>query len=354
MSHRMIQWSTGNVGRLSLRGIIHHPGLELAGVWVSGPSKAGRDAGELCGMPPVGVRATNDADALLATKADCVCYTATADLRPSDAVDDLCRILASGKNVVSSSVVPLVYPPAFDEGIVARLEAACREGGTSCYTSGIDPGFANDALPLTLLSACERVDTVRVMEIVNYATYNQPTVLFETMGFGTPLDHTPLLLAPGVLTMAWGPTVRMLAAALGAPLDEIREVYTKRPAERDFDILPGHVAAGTMAGLRFEVQGIVRGRPAIIVEHVTRLHDDVAPDWPRPFEGSGCYRIVIEGSPKMKCELLLDAEDGDHNTGGLIGTAMRLLNAVPAVCAAKPGLLSPLDLPLYSAHGLVS
>src|SRR5262249_30932717 len=142
MAHRVIQWSTGNVGRLALRGIIHHPGLELAGLWVSGPAKAGRDAGELCGLPPVGVKATNDADALLRRKADCVCYTATADLRPAEAVDDICRILASGKNVVSSSIVPLVYPPAFDQGVVSRLEAACREGGTSFYTSGIDPGYA--------------------------------------------------------------------------------------------------------------------------------------------------------------------------------------------------------------------
>ena len=106
MPYRVIQWSTGNVGKLALRAILHNPELELVGLWVSSDAKAGRDAGELCGMPPVGVKATTDADALLAMQADCVSYNATADLRPGEATDDLCRILESGKNVVSTSIVP--------------------------------------------------------------------------------------------------------------------------------------------------------------------------------------------------------------------------------------------------------
>jgi hypothetical protein len=352
MPYRVIQWSTGNVGKLALRAILHNPELELAGLWVSSTQKEGRDAGELCGMPPVGVKATTDADALLAMQADCVSYNATADLRPGEATDDLCRILESGKNVVSTSIVPLVYPPAANPDVVARLEEACRKGGTSCYTNGIDPGFANDALPILLMSACEKVRSVRVMEIVNYATYNQPTVLFDTMGFAKPMDHTPLLLVPGVLTLAWGSTIHMLAAALGATLDGIEEKVERRPADAAFTIPPGPVPAGTMSALRFEVQGMVKGRPAVIVEHVTRLRDEDAPDWPKP-TGSGCYRIQIEGSPSITCELTLEGEDGDHNTGGLVATAARVLNAIPAVCAAKPGLLSPLDLPLYSARGLL-
>ena len=351
MAYRVIQWSTGNVGRHALRAIIHHPDLELVGLWVHGREKVGRDAGELCGLGRVGVKATNDAEALLALDADCVSYTATGDLRPADAVADMCRILASGKNVVATSVVPLVYPPAADATVVGQLETACRAGGTSCFTSGIDPGFANDTLPLVLTGLCERVDAVRVMEIVNYATYDQPEVLFETMGFGKPLDHAPLLLLPGVLGLAWGPVVHQLAAGLGVEVEEIREQHERRAAATAFDIPSGHVPAGTMAALRFEVQGIVGGRPVIVVEHVTRLRDDLAPDWPTP-TGSGCYRILIEGSPALSCELTLSGADGDHNTGGLLATAMRILNAIPAVCAAKPGLLSALDLPLVTARHL--
>ncbi len=354
MPYRVVQWSTGNVGRQALHGIIKHPDLELVGLWVHGQNKVGKDAGELVGLPPTGVKATNDVDALLALKPDCVCYTATADLRPGDAIEDIARILASGANVVSSSVVPLVYPQAPRNAALAeRIAAACEEGRSSFYTSGIDPGFANDILPLTLLSACERVDSVRVMEIVNYATYDQGEVLFHTMGFGQALDATPLLLTPGVLTLAWGPTVEMIAAGLGVELDEIREVHSRLPAPDEVTVSAGTVAKGTTAAMRFEIQGMVRGRPAVIVEHVTRLRDDLAPDWPQP-TGSGCYRILIEGSPSMTCELTLSGDDGDHNTGGLVATAMRLLNAIPAVCAAKPGMLSPLDLPMYTAKHLVA
>jgi hypothetical protein len=355
VGYRVIQWSTGNVGRYALRGILAHPELDLVGLWVHSADKDGVDAGELCGQAPVGVAATTDADALLALDADCVCYTATADLRPQAAVDDLCRILAAGKNVVSSSLVPLVHPPSADRGLVDvdRLATACQEGGVSCFTSGIDPGFANDVLPLLLTGVCERIDSLRVQEVLNYATYDQPEVLFGTMGFGTPLEDTPLLLSPGTLTIAWGPVVGLLAEGLGVALDEVRETYEKRPAPRDLTLPSGTVAKGTMAGLRFELQGMVGGRPAIVVEHVTRLADDLAPEWPSPPRQGG-YRVRIEGSPSLTCELQLEGDGGDENSGGLLVTAMRLLNAVPAVCEAPPGLLSALDLPLVAGRGLAA
>jgi 4-hydroxy-tetrahydrodipicolinate reductase len=349
MPYRVIQWSTGNVGRFALRAILGHPELELVGVWVSSAAKAGRDAGELCGRPPAGIRATTDADALLALAADCVCYTATADLRPFEAIEDLCRILAAGKNVVSSSVVPLVHPQSFFPEVRDRLADACRRGGTSFFTSGIDPGFANDLLPLVLSGLCERWEEIRILEIINYATYDQPQVLFETMGFGKPLEHTPLLLTPGTLAFAWGGTLRLLADGLGVALDDIRATYERRPAVRPIRIGAHTVAPGTAAALRFEVQGIVAGRPALVVEHVTRLDDALAPEWP---QSRGSYRVVIRGTPTMRCELEFEDERGDHAVGGVQLTATRLVNAIPAVCRAQPGLLSALDLPLITGRGL--
>lgn len=352
MGYRVIQWSTGNVGRYALRGIIGHPELELVGVWVSSDAKAGRDAGELCGTEQTGVIATTDADALIAMDADCVCYTATADLRPAEAVDDLARILSSGKNVVSSSLVPIIYPPGGPPFLTEPLAEACLKGNVSCFTSGIDPGFANDILPAMLTGVCERIDAVRVQEVLNYATYDQPTVLFDTMGFSKPLDHTPILLVPGVLTLAWGGVIHAIAAALDVKVEEIRESYEKREAPEDFTVPSGPVAQGTMAGLRFEVQGIVGGKPRIILEHVTRLRPDIAPDWPHP-PGVGGYRVLIDGEPKLSCELTLEGSDGDENTGGLVVTAMRLVNAIPMVCEAPPGLLSALGLGLVTGRGLM-
>jgi 4-hydroxy-tetrahydrodipicolinate reductase len=350
MTYRVIQWSTGNVGRRALRAILNHPELELAGLWVHGEAKEGRDAGELCGLAPVGVAATRDADALLALDADCVCYTATADRRPFQAVDEMCRILASGKNVVSSSVVGLVHPRALPGPVTPKLEEACRAGGVSFFTSGIDPGFANDVLPLVLSGLSERWDEIRIQEIINYATYDQPEVLFETMGFGKSLDSVPILLMPGALRFAWGGTLRLLAEGLGLELEEIRESHERRPALRPLRVAGRVVEPGTMAALRFEVQGIVGGRPALVVEHVTRLDDALAPEWPT---GSGSYRVLIRGVPGMRCDFEFWDEKGDHAVGGVVLTATRLVNAIPAVCEAPPGLLSALDLPLITGRGLL-
>lgn len=352
MALRVVQWSTGNVGHHAVRLIAGHPELELVGLWVHSDEKAGRDAGELAGIGALGVVATTDADALLALGADCVCYTATGDLRPGEAIEDMARILRSGANVVSSSVVPLVFPAHVDPELRRPLEEACAAADVSCFTSGIDPGWANDLLPLVLTGMCEYVETLRVMEILNYATYAQPTVLFDTMGFGQPLEAAPLLLAPGVLSFAWGGVVKVLAAGLGIVVEELRETSERRPASKRLDLGFGVVEEGTTAGLRFEVQGIVGGQPKIVVEHVTRLEDSIAPEWPQP-SGHGGYRIVVTGSPSYTCDLQMMGADGDHNTGGLVGTAARLVNAIPAVCAAPPGLLSVLDLPLVPGTGLV-
>ena len=187
-----------------------------------------------------------------------------------------------------------------------------------------------------------------MLEILNYDTYDQPEVLFGTMGFAQPLDHTPLLLFPGALSYAWGGAIGQIAESLGVEVDEIRETHEKASLDHDVSLAVGDVPAGTMAGLRFEVQGIVGGRPAIVIEHVTRLDDAVAPEWP---QGNG-YRIEIKGSPSFTVDLEMEGEDGDHNTGGLIATAMRLINAIPR-CARPPGMLSTLDLPLYGAKHLM-
>ncbi|MFZ1862850.1 MAG: hypothetical protein WAU39_01395 [Polyangiales bacterium] len=349
MSFKVIQWSTGNVGRYALRAIIGHPQLELVGLFVSSEAKEGRDAGELCGVAPVGIRATRDAEVLLELEADCVCYTADAGMRPGEAIEDMARILASGKNVVSCSMVGLVHPTTLNDLFTKRLSEACQSGGTSFLTSGIDPGFANDTLPLVLSGLSEHWSEIRIQEIINYATYNQPQTIVEIMGFGKPLDHTPVLLMPGMLTFAWGGTLRLLAEGLGLQLDEIREVHERRPVTKPMQLGPYPIEEGTTGALRFEVQGIVNGRPALVVEHVTRLDDDLAPEWPR---SNGSYRVLIEGVPSMRVEYEFEDEQGDHAVGGVVLTATRIVNAIPAVCAAAPGLLSALDLPLITGKGL--
>jgi 4-hydroxy-tetrahydrodipicolinate reductase len=245
--------------------------------------------------------------------------------------------------------VGLVHPKSLKGSFTSDLEDACREGRTSFLTSGIDPGFANDILPLVLSGLSEHWSEIRIQEIINYATYDQPEVLFDTMGFGQPMESTPLLLVPGALTFGWGGVIRILAEGLGLELDEIREVHDRRPAVRPIQVGEHTVEPGTMGALRFEVQGVVDGRVALVVDHVTRLDDDLAPEWP---SGKGGYRLLIQGVPNMRCEYEFEDEHGDHAVGGVILTATRIVNAIPAVCAAEPGLLSALDLPPITGRGL--
>ncbi len=350
--YRVIQWGTGNAGRKAIGGIVRHPDLELVGVHAHSPSKLGRDAAELGDLSEsTGIRATDDVEGLLALDADCVSYMAQGETRIRETIDDLCRILASGKNVVNTAIVSLVYPPFASPKIRDRLEEACRQGGTTLFTSGFDPGWSGDVIPLSLASVCERVDSIRVSELMDYSTYEDPGFTGVYFGFGRPLDFAAPLLQPGMLKGGWGGMVVMLADALGFQLDEIREVHERLPAPESFDTKMGRIEKGTCAGVRFEVQGIVDGKPMLVAAHVNRLRDDIGPDWDRlsPGKTSG-YKIEVKGSPSLTCELEPAGEDGDHNTAGITGTAMRVVNAIPVVCEARAGVLSILDLPIFTAR----
>jgi hypothetical protein len=352
MTQRVVQWATGNVGRHTLAGIDAHPELDLVGVFVSNPAKVGKDAGELAGLDhALGVAATGDADALLAQHPDCIVHTAMADDRLGEALADLERFLRAGVNVVSSGPVFLQYPEPGDP-MATPLITAAEESGVSLFVNGVDPGFANDALPLVLSGISERIEEVRCSEVLNYNTYNQPMVLFDIMGFGRDLRDVPMLLMPGVLTMAWGSVVRQIAAGLGVTLTDVTEWYEREPAPEDFEVDAGTIRAGTAAALHFEVRGMVGDKAVVVLEHVTRLRDDLGAAWPQP-AGHGCYRVQITGEPNYTLDLQLMGTDGDHNTAGLKATAMRLVNAVPAVVAAAPGLVTALDLPPITGRGLV-
>jgi 4-hydroxy-tetrahydrodipicolinate reductase len=354
MPIRVAQIGTGNVGRHALTGILANPQFELAAVWVSSEAKAGRDAAELAGLSrPTGVKATADLAEVIAVQPDCAVYTALADHRLPEALEDYRRLLAAGINVVGSGPVFLQYPwQVIPDELIRPLEEAAQQGNSSLFVNGIDPGFANDLLPLALAGTCQRIEQVRCMEIVDYATYDSATVMFDIMGFGKPMDDIPMLLQPMVLSMAWGSVVRQIAAGLAITLDEVVEVYYREPAPEDFEIASGFIKKGTAAALRFEVRGLVDERPAVVLEHVTRLRDDLCPDWPQPAQPGGSYRVEITGEPSYAMDLCLSSPNGDHNHAGLVATAMRVVNAIPAVVAAEPGIRTTLDLPLITGRGL--
>jgi hypothetical protein len=346
---RVVQWSSGGVGSIAIAAIAGRPDLELVGLWVHSDDKVGSDAGRLAGIEPLGIAATSDVDALLGVAPDCVCYTASGEARPHEAVDDFCRMLEAGINVVTTSIPGLVHPAAWDAAQVARLEDACERGNASLYASGIEPGFAGDHLVLVLATLCQRIRSVRTQEIFGYADYPVAFTMFEVFGFGKPPEHRCLMEHPGVQSGAWGAPIRMVADRLGATLDQIRETYDKRVTDRPLDVAAGRIEAGTVGAVRFETIGVVDGRDAIVIEHVNRMAPDLAPDWPTA-ERDGTYRVTFDGEPNLACEVQLGGAD-DFAKHGMIATTMRVVNAIPFVCAAPPGIVTAPDLPLTTPFG---
>ena len=354
MAIRVVHIGTGNVGRLALSELVANPAFELTGLVVSADEKVGRDAGELAGLDVVtGITATKDLDAALATNPDCAVYCAMGDNRMPQAMADVYKIAAAGINVVGTSPGVLQYPwGVMPDKYIAPLEEAARQGNSSIYINGVDPGFITDLIPLAFASTCASIEQVRCMEIADYATYDGATVMFDVMGFGQPLDEVPMLFQPGVLSVAWGCAIRQLAAGLNITLDSITESYEREPAPEAFDIAAGHIPEGGVAAVRFEIKGMVGVHPVIVVEHVTRVRGDLRPDWAQPAQEGGSYRVEITGEPSYVVDICPTSSKGDHNHAAIAAGAARVVNAIPAVLAAPPGIRTTLDLPLVSEIAL--
>jgi hypothetical protein len=355
MAIRVALIGTGNCGSLALRQLIEDQRFELTHVWVSSDAKVDRDAGDLAGLDvTTGIVATNDLDAIVAAKPDCVVYCAMGDTRLPEAMADVRRFLSAGINVVGSAPGVLQYPwQVVPDKYIGRVEDAAREGNSTVFITGVDPGFATDLLPFALAGTCQSIQQVRTMEIADYATYDGATVMFDVMGFGNQIGDLPILFQPGVLGIAWGTAIRQLAAGLGVEVDEIRDSVEQEPAPEDIDVAVGTIAKGTVAALRFQIEGMVKGRPVIVVEHITRLRGDLRPDWAQPAQEGGSYRVEITGEPSYVMDVCPTSRNGDHNYAAILAAAGRIVNAIPDVVAAAPGIRTTLDMPLVTGKGVV-
>lgn len=347
MKKRVVVWGTGNVGRPAIRAVLSHADLELVGVIVSSDAKAGRDAGELAGLPPTGVKASQDAAGVLSAGVDVVVYVASADVRPDEAMAELLQCLSAGCDVVSSSFYDFLHPALVPPEQMAKITQATTAGNSSLFVSGIDPGWAMDIMPLFASGMVSGIQQIRCQEIFNYALYDAPDIVRYIIGFGQPMDELPLMLHDEVLLKIWEPMVRLVAQGLGVELDEVKTHIERRPLEKTVHVEGmGEFIAGSQGAFRFEVQGMKNGKPLIVAEHITRIDAGCAQDWPYPPNEGGCHQVIVKGNP----DLTLTVHGDDHfDTGAAAGgnatAANRLVNAIPAVCAAKPGVVSPLDLP---------
>ncbi|MDT5096046.1 MAG: hypothetical protein QOH60_5409 [Mycobacterium sp.] len=356
---RVVVWATGGIGCIAIRAIARRPDLELVGVWVHSDEKVGKDAGELANGEPIGLATTNDADALLALKPDCVIYAASGPERDALAIPDYVRILSAGVNVVTTSTTRLVNPRAYEPAEWRdQLVAAAKQGQVSLYASGIEPGFAADYLPLVLSTQSSTIEKIHCYEMGLYDDYGVPDIMSDALGFGRPLDYQPWISFTGAIAGEWQGQLRLVGDALGVEIQEVRESFDRAVTDRTLEVAMGTVEAGTCGALRMKAIGVVDGREAIIIEHVTRLAHDVAPDWPTGI-GDLSYRVSITGDPDIECILAATLRDAKKagiggmtsGAGAMVATAMRVVNAVPYVIAAEPGLHSSVDLPLTIPKG---
>jgi len=333
---RVVQWATGNIGTRSLQHVIEHPGLSLAGVYVTSAAKAGRDAGDLCGWPATGVTATNDIDEILALGAACVLYMPAACN-----LDEVCALLAAGTNIVTTRGEfhhPASMPPADRE----RVERACAAGGTSIHSTGSSPGFISEAVPLVLLSIQRRLDALAINEYADLSNRDSPDMLFNLMGFGHPAqEFPPERFSYGAY--AFGPSMRLVADAVGLPLDSVTSTGEVALTPEKLTIAAGTLDAGTVAAQRTIITGHRDGRPLITFTATWYCSEALEPAWTVP--GWDGWTVQVDGDAPLDVSIRFTIPEGRMGEMTPGYTANRAVNAVPYVCAARPGINTTVDLP---------
>ena len=347
--YRVVQWTTGNVGKSSVEALAKNPNYELVGCYAWSKDKAGQDVGELVGIDPLGVAATNDVDALLALKPDVVVYNPMwID------VDELTRILAAGVNVVSSASFITGHNLGAGRD---RIEDACRRGNSTMFGSGVSPGFA-DLLAIVAASACDRVDKVTIAESADTTFYDSPATEIP-VGFGTPIDDPQLPPMASQGTAVFAEAVRLVADSLGVELDEVVCEAEYAKTTEDLDLGSWTIKAGCVAGVFASWQGRVGGKTVVDLNVRWRKGQTLDPDW--KLDGDG-WKITVDGRPTVNMQVgFLPPPDfiekaetiADFMVLGHIMTAMPPIHAIPAVVAAPPGIVTYNDLPLPQARGVV-
>jgi hypothetical protein len=342
--HRVIFWGIGAIGTELLTAILdHRSDLQIAGARVYSPEKNGADIAELIGRSPVGVTATTDVDEILALDADCVLYTPR-----NTSIDDVCAILASGKNVVTTAF--LFHPRGIDARDRDRLMQACQAGRSSVHGSGLNPGNLSGVLPLAMSGMSRRIDRITLQERADWSFYDSTAITFDNMAFGQPVeDISPttndfLAFNSGIFT----DEVWLMADALNAGIDEVTATVEAVAANADHQIFDHVLRAGTTAGQRWSWAGRRGGETLVEIEALWTVGGEYPSHWPKPQHG---WTLTIDGDPKMRTHFLVMAGSPsatmlEHVTASNVATAMQILNAVPAVCEAPPGFATMADLPL--------
>ncbi|HET6734106.1 dihydrodipicolinate reductase [Mycobacterium sp.] len=335
LRYRVVQWATGTIGRYALRAIIEHPHMVLAGVYVHGVDKVGRDAGELCGTTSTGVMTTNSLDDIVDLRPDCVLYMPSVlDLA------EVCRLLASGINVVTTCGT-FHHPPSLDPDIGAKVQRACDLGGASIHSTGSSPGFITEAIPLVLTSIQRRIDGLTIDEYADLSQRNSPELLFDVMGFGRPAGVFEQFRAD-YLRSSFGPSLRLVADAIGLPLDAVEASGELATASTDTTIAAGTLPAGSTAAQRITIAGLRAGKTLLQFRATWYCTTDFEPAWDVRDTG---WHVSVDGDAPLEVDIRMPIPLDRMAAVTPAYTANRAVNALPYVCSAGPGIHTTFDLP---------
>jgi len=330
----VVQWTTGKTGSAAVRGMVGHPVLDLVGCYAHSAEKVGRDVGELCGIDPIGIRATDDVEALLALEPDCVSYMA---YRPD--FDHLERILESGANVVATMY--MLAGHGYGEEPTRRIREACYRGGSSLYASGIYPGHAPN-VAMAASAMCSRIDRLSVLESLDIQGYANEQ-MFRAQGFDLDPDDPAAHDACERACGSFKEQVPVMAQAMGTELDRVgfRVEFGVADADTDFGFMT--ISKGRIAAFKGTIFGERDGRSIIECSFVWKLGEDMTPNWPVTHG----YVIELDGEPGVRVRL----EPLGEHLDGTVTTAMPCVNAIPMVCDAPPGIVNRMEIPLVRGLG---
>lgn len=342
---RVVQWTTGNVGRQAVGTLTVDPRFELVGVFAHDPSKVGRDAADLCGLDePTGVAADDDVEALLALKPDCVVYTPLH----MDA-DEAARILRAGINVVTTA--EFLTGTGIGAEATATISEAARAGGATIFGSGVNPGFAElfAGVCAGLSRSVRKITLTESVDVTMFA--DDPN--FEAVGWGRPGDDPGHADDVRAATNVFADALDVLASMVGLDLDERRCTVEFAHATEGLDIPGMVIPSGHVAGIQVTWDGIVDGEARLSVCQRWVIGDRIDPPWTVELG----YVVEVDGDPQVRAKLDL-WPDGDlagmgvdeFRDLGMRITAVPVVQAIPAVCAAAPGIRTYADLPLVTTH----
>lgn len=350
---KVIVIGTGNVAGIAIRCLKGREDMELVGVWAHEQTAGhliGTDSGLLDLDEPNGVLITGDIEELLALKPEAAVMAINImDLEKAAYINSewYINLLSHGINVVSPSVSGFFWPKRFpDQGLIKRIEDACAEGNASLYMNGQEPGLAENLA--MLLSTCSNtIKCLTITEMYNYSSNKNPMEMVPSFGFGLDEDDDCMLEIPEFQYAVWGSTIQHIADEFGVELEGMTASYEKRCTDHDIEVGFGTIEAGTVAAVRIRTAGIVDGREAIVIEHVNRMEQDIARDWPWT-DRVGQIHVEIEGDPNLQLDQNVGnpAKPEELSYDGYILTAMRIVNAIPYVVAAKPGIRTVQELPM--------